>query len=97
MATPANAITVARLLATPALIVIVAVGGPAGPFRVGRGHGPPTFSTAGSPAGRAPPLSGAFLDPLADKVAVMGILAAIAGRGFIPWLPVVLIAAGDCP
>jgi CDP-diacylglycerol--glycerol-3-phosphate 3-phosphatidyltransferase len=39
--------------------------------------------------------SGAFLDPLADKVAVVGALAALSARGDIWWLPVVLIAARE--
>jgi CDP-diacylglycerol--glycerol-3-phosphate 3-phosphatidyltransferase len=39
--------------------------------------------------------SGAFLDPLADKVAVVGALAALSARGDLWWLPVVLIAARE--
>ena len=39
--------------------------------------------------------SGAFLDPLADKVLVIGALAALASVDLCSWLPVVLIAARE--
>jgi len=39
--------------------------------------------------------SGAFLDPLADKLLVLAALAALALRGEISWLPVDLIAARE--
>jgi CDP-diacylglycerol--glycerol-3-phosphate 3-phosphatidyltransferase len=39
--------------------------------------------------------SGAFLDPLADKVLVLGALAALASIDVISWLPVLLIGARE--
>jgi CDP-diacylglycerol--glycerol-3-phosphate 3-phosphatidyltransferase len=39
--------------------------------------------------------SGAFLDPLADKVLVVGTLVVLVARGEIWWLPVALIAARE--
>ncbi len=39
--------------------------------------------------------SGAFLDPLADKLLVLGALVALAARGVFAWLPVGLIAARE--
>ena len=39
--------------------------------------------------------SGAFLDPIADKLIVLGGLAAIADRGDIPWWPVALVAVRE--
>lgn len=39
--------------------------------------------------------SGAFLDPVADKVIVLGGLAVLADRGDIWWWPVVLIAVRE--
>jgi CDP-diacylglycerol--glycerol-3-phosphate 3-phosphatidyltransferase len=91
--TPANLITIGRLLATPVLVVMVAVwgatwGAVAVAFCVcatdgldgwlARRHGATT--------------SGAFLDPLADKAVVVGTFAVLAAKGEIEWLPVVIIA-----
>jgi CDP-diacylglycerol--glycerol-3-phosphate 3-phosphatidyltransferase len=39
--------------------------------------------------------SGAFLDPVADKLIVLGGLAMLADRGVFPWWPVLLIAARE--
>jgi CDP-diacylglycerol--glycerol-3-phosphate 3-phosphatidyltransferase len=39
--------------------------------------------------------SGAFLDPLADKFLVLGVLAALADIREISWIPVVLIGARE--
>lgn len=39
--------------------------------------------------------SGAFLDPIADKVIVLGGMAALAARGDVLWLPVMIIAARE--
>lgn len=94
--TPANAVTVARLLATPAVIAMVAVG-VAGwsPFVVALAIGL-TDGLDGWLARRmGTTRSGAFLDPLADKVAVVGVLCALAGRGIVSWWPVALIAGRE--
>jgi len=39
--------------------------------------------------------SGAFLDPLADKVVVIGAMAALVANGVFWWLPVLLIAVRE--
>lgn len=39
--------------------------------------------------------SGAFLDPIADKVLVLGALWALADRGDAPWAPLFVIAARE--
>jgi CDP-diacylglycerol--glycerol-3-phosphate 3-phosphatidyltransferase len=39
--------------------------------------------------------SGAFLDPVADKLIVLGGLAMLADRGAFPWWPVVVIAVRE--
>jgi CDP-diacylglycerol---glycerol-3-phosphate 3-phosphatidyltransferase len=39
--------------------------------------------------------SGAFLDPVADKLIVIGGLAVLADRGVFPWWPVLLIVARE--
>jgi len=39
--------------------------------------------------------SGSFLDPIADKLIVIGGLAVLADRGVFPWWPVLLIVARE--
>ena len=39
--------------------------------------------------------SGAFLDPLADKVLVLGALVALAATGLASWIPVLIIAGRE--
>jgi CDP-diacylglycerol--glycerol-3-phosphate 3-phosphatidyltransferase len=94
--TPANAVTVARLAATPVVIALVAVAGAGwAPFAVALSVGV-TDGLDGWLARRlGATTSGAFLDPLADKVAVVGVLFALAGRGRLAWLPVALIAGRE--
>lgn len=93
LATPANAVTMARLLASPVLAVLIGSIGPSSWLlfvlwvvlagsdgldgHLARRHG----STR----------SGAFLDPQADKFLVIAALAALAAAGTVSWLPVVLI------
>ncbi len=92
LATPANAITAARLLASPVLIVLVLM---YGPDWVAVVIGALVFSTDGLDGWIArrqgTTSSGAFLDPLADKIVVLGVLYAFVYRGTISWIPVSLI------
>jgi CDP-diacylglycerol--glycerol-3-phosphate 3-phosphatidyltransferase len=91
--TPANAVTIIRLLFSPALLVMVArepsSWGAFGLWTVlaftdgidghlARKHGTTR--------------SGAFLDPLADKVLVLGALYALVAAQRFAWVPVVLIS-----
>jgi CDP-diacylglycerol--glycerol-3-phosphate 3-phosphatidyltransferase len=39
--------------------------------------------------------SGAFLDPIADKLIVLGGMSALAARGDVSWLPVAIIAGRE--
>ena len=88
LATPANAVTVARLAVAPVVVVMVAVSGATWAafvlaFVVGV-----TDGLDGWLARRqGPTRSGAFIDPLADKVVVVGLLAAVAARGEVTWVP----------
>lgn len=96
LATPANAVTAARLLAAPVIIVMVAVWGPTWAafgvvFAVGATDGLDGWIARRQGTTR----SGAFLDPLADKVCVVGSLAVVAARGEITWIPVVVISARE--
>ena len=93
LATPANAVTVARLLAAPVFVAMVIVWG-ATWFNVVVG-----LIVAGSDGldgfmarRQGTTRSGAFLDPLADKAVVLGAMGALAYQGHLPWLPVILIA-----
>ncbi len=96
LATPANGVTLVRVLATPLLVVLTLSQGPslaavaawvllAGSDSVdgwlARRHGPTT--------------SGAFLDPLADKVLALGALAALAVNGWVSWVPVAILAGRE--
>ncbi|MGP0031963.1 MAG: CDP-alcohol phosphatidyltransferase family protein [Acidimicrobiales bacterium] len=93
LATPANAVTVARLVAAPVYVAMIVVWG-ATWFNVVVG-----LVVAGSDGldgyiarRHGTTRSGAFLDPLADKAVVLGALGALAAEGHLPWLPVILIA-----
>jgi len=94
--TPANGITVARLLATPVLVVMIAVGGPGwAPFAVALAIGLTDGVDGWLARRQGTTRSGAFLDPLADKAAVVGSLCAVAAKGEVAWLPVAIIAARE--
>lgn len=96
LATPANAVTVARLLATPVLIAMVALRGAGyAPFAVALAIGCTDGVDGWIARRQGATRSGAFLDPLADKVIVVGTLMAIAGRGELSWWPVALIAGRE--
>jgi CDP-diacylglycerol--glycerol-3-phosphate 3-phosphatidyltransferase len=93
LATPANAVTIARLLAAPLFVAMIvtwkatwfnfAVG-----FIVAASDGLDGYIARRQGTTR----SGAFLDPLADKAVVLGALVTLAVEGYLPWWPVVLIA-----
>jgi CDP-diacylglycerol--glycerol-3-phosphate 3-phosphatidyltransferase len=93
LATPANVLTLARLLMTPVLVAMVVLTRPstwtlACIWLVCAGSdGLDGFLARRQGTTR----SGAFLDPLADKFLVLGVLAALADIHEISWIPVVLI------
>jgi CDP-diacylglycerol--glycerol-3-phosphate 3-phosphatidyltransferase len=93
LATPANAITVARLLAAPVYVVMLVVWGASWINVVVGFFLAASDGLDGHIARRqGTTRSGAFLDPLADKAVVLGALVTLAAQGHLPWLPVVLIA-----
>jgi CDP-diacylglycerol--glycerol-3-phosphate 3-phosphatidyltransferase len=96
LATPANAVTIARLLAAPVFVAMIVIWG-ATWLNVVAG-----LVVAGSDGidgyiarRQGTTRSGAFLDPLADKAVVLGALGALAVQGHLPWLPVILIAVRE--
>lgn len=94
--TPANAITTARLAATPVMVVLIAALGPSWTCLVVWVVLASTDFLDGWVARReGPTTSGAFLDPLADKALVLGALAALAASGRVGWWPVALIAGRE--
>jgi len=96
LATPANALTVARLLATPVFVALILVQGATWLTVVVGAVLAGSDGVDGWVARRqGTTRSGAFLDPLADKVVVLGALFALASQGHLPWAPVVLIAARE--
>jgi len=91
--TPANAITVLRLLATPVVIVLIMLWGASWFTFVFGGLLAMSDGIDGWLARKqGTTRSGAFLDPLADKVVVLGALVALVAKGIVGWLPVVIIA-----
>jgi CDP-diacylglycerol--glycerol-3-phosphate 3-phosphatidyltransferase len=96
LATPANAVTVVRLLATPVLLALVLALGASWVTVVVWAVLAGTDGLDGWVARRhGATRSGAFLDPLADKFLVVGALVALVARGEIWWVPVALIAGRE--
>ena len=94
--TPANGITVLRLLATPVVIALIMLWGASWFTFVFGGLLAMSDGIDGWLARKqGTTRSGAFLDPLADKVVVLGALVALVAKGIVWWLPVVIIAARE--
>jgi CDP-diacylglycerol--glycerol-3-phosphate 3-phosphatidyltransferase len=91
--TPANALTMGRVVATPFLLLMVLAEGPAWPAFVLWVLVAATDVADGVVARRqGVTRSGAFLDPLADQVLVLGVMFALVVNDRLWWLPVALIA-----
>jgi CDP-diacylglycerol--glycerol-3-phosphate 3-phosphatidyltransferase len=94
LATPANALSIGRLVAGPVLLALVAVSGPSTWPLVAiwvvlaGSDGIDGYVARRQGATR----SGAFLDPLADKFLVLGALMGLAAVHEISWVPVAVIA-----
>jgi CDP-diacylglycerol---glycerol-3-phosphate 3-phosphatidyltransferase len=96
LATPANAVTMARLALAPLLCGLIIGVGPSyltlAPWFV-------LASTDGVDGWLARRMgttrSGAFLDPLADKALVLGAMWALVADGGFWWLPVTLITGRE--
>jgi CDP-diacylglycerol--glycerol-3-phosphate 3-phosphatidyltransferase len=91
--TPANGVTLARVAFTPVLVAIIVGSGASYPVLVAWIVLAATDGVDGYLARRhGTTRSGAFLDPLADKLLVIGALVALVVKGTFWWLPVTLIA-----
>jgi CDP-diacylglycerol--glycerol-3-phosphate 3-phosphatidyltransferase len=96
LVTPANAVTLARVAATPLLMAVIAAGGASWPATGAWVAVTLTDGLDGFIARRhGTTRSGAFLDPLADKVLVLGAMVTLVVTGAFWWLPVALIAARE--
>ncbi len=96
LATPANVVTIARLLAAPIFVVMIVVWGATWfnlivGFLVACSDGVDGYIARRQGTTR----SGAFLDPLADKAVVLGALFTLAVEGHLPWAAVILIAVRE--
>ena len=92
LATPANFVTVARILATPVFVLLIATQEPSWlTFAVGFAIGMSDF-VDGARGRQGATRSGAFLDPLADKVLVLGGMFALVANEQFHWLPVAIIS-----
>jgi CDP-diacylglycerol--glycerol-3-phosphate 3-phosphatidyltransferase len=94
--TPANGITLLRLLAAPVLVTLIMLWG-ASWFTFAFGA---LLALSDGVDGwlarrQGTTRSGAFLDPLADKVAVLGAMVALVAKGIVWWLPVAIIAVRE--
>jgi CDP-diacylglycerol---glycerol-3-phosphate 3-phosphatidyltransferase len=96
LATPANAVTIARLLCAPALWLVILT---TAPSYVAAGLWLVLASTDGVDGYLArrhgTTRSGAFLDPLADKALVLGAMWALVAVDGFWWLPVALITGRE--
>jgi CDP-diacylglycerol--glycerol-3-phosphate 3-phosphatidyltransferase len=96
LATPANAVTTARLVLAPLLCGLIIVSGPAYGTAAIWSVLAATDGVDGWLARRmGTTRSGAFLDPLADKALVLGAMWALVVDGGFWWLPVLLITARE--
>ena len=94
--TPANAVSVARIVASPVLFVLILARGPSYPALIAGIVIAVSDGLDGYLARRhGATRSGAFLDPLADKVLVLGALASMVAVHEFPVLPAVLIGVRE--
>jgi CDP-diacylglycerol---glycerol-3-phosphate 3-phosphatidyltransferase len=96
LATPANVVTIGRMVATPFVLGVIAADhaswGALALWILFAG----TDGVDGWLARRhGTTRSGAFLDPLADKVLVLGAMVVLVVVGVFWWLPVSLVAARE--
>ena len=94
--TPANLLTAFRLVVAPIFIwLIVSRGASWWTFVVGAGAGASDFFDGVVARRQGTTSSGAFLDPLADKVAVLGAMYALVAAGTMMLAPIVIITARE--
>lgn len=96
LATPANAVTLVRVILLPVLVVFILRDGPGWGVLAGWIVLAVSDVLDGWMARRhGVTRSGAFLDPLADKILVLGVMIALVAQDLMWWLPVSVIAARE--
>jgi CDP-diacylglycerol--glycerol-3-phosphate 3-phosphatidyltransferase len=96
LATPANAVTGARVGLTPVLLGAVLAGGASWPVFALWVALAGTDGLDGYVARRhGTTRSGAFLDPLADKLLILGAMACLVVEGVFWWVPVAVIGVRE--
>ena len=96
LATPANLVTVARIAASPVFIVMIVAWEPQwATFAVGFAIAMTDYLDGWLARRHGATRAGAFLDPLADKVLVLGGMAALVWNGQFHAVPVIVIAARE--
>ena len=96
LATPANALSAARLLVTPVLLAMIVGGGDSWTAAALWILLCATDWADGYLARRqGTTRSGAFLDPLADKILVLGAMYALVAEDVFWWVPVTIIAVRE--
>ncbi|MDQ6910475.1 MAG: CDP-alcohol phosphatidyltransferase family protein [Actinomycetota bacterium] len=91
--TPANALTMTRVMAMPVLLVLILGDGPSwAAFAVWVVVAMTDIADGMVARRQGTTRSGAFLDPLADKVLVLGVMYALVAQNRLWWLPVTVIA-----
>ena len=101
LSTPANLVTLARIGASPVLFWLILRAGDDGGASWVAVAVALVFAASDAWDGRLArntgtvTRTGAFLDPLADKIVVLGSMACLATIGRVSWIPVALIAARE--
>lgn len=96
LATPANLITLARICATPVLVVIVlSAPGSSVPFWLWAGLALSDGADGYLARRQGVTRSGAFLDPLADKILVFAAFAALFVLHRLPGLPILIMGVRE--
>jgi CDP-diacylglycerol--glycerol-3-phosphate 3-phosphatidyltransferase len=96
LVTPANALTMARVLITPFVLALIIARGPSWLSLAAFVVLACTDGADGYLARKqGTTRSGAFLDPLADKVLVLGAMVALVVKGVFWWLPIAVIAVRE--
>src|SRR5579884_1937136 len=94
--TPANAVTAVRLAGTPVFVALILLWGASwAAFSLGAAIALSDGFDGWIARKQGATRSGAFLDPLADKVVVLSAMVALVVDGILWWLPVAVIAVRE--